>query len=337
MKRFTQAKQSLFVLALLVATAVPATGFSQDDYGFEDDVLTSEDMDIDGEFRRKGPTEAEKLERLRDRLEKKNEFLVKKKIEDVRMNAERKLTKDLRNMFNGKPLGSDQVSTKAAAPVKKVEAVVEETNAFETFKIIPTAGVRNFNGANGVNYTSKVNTGLAVESMVSRQFSVGLTFNYTQMGIKEYDASRFFGAFVPLNPRKMNYRNTSLGLQSKFFLITERKIKPYIGGGIDYNMARLRYDDTFQSFQTQSAFFPQEEPNYSANYMSGRIFGGAEVNFSDSVGALLELSYSKNISNTENRNVVVFPNRDQDALNALGKDISEASALSINAGLVLTF
>ena len=108
-------------MKILVATlaVVSSSAFAQDYLVSEtEEILNSEQIDIDGQFRRESA--ADKVEKMRKRLEKQNEEMVQKKIEDIRIKNEQKLATDLKGAFNGQAIGTDQevdtVETVQAAP-----------------------------------------------------------------------------------------------------------------------------------------------------------------------------------------------------------------------------
>jgi len=64
-----------------------------------DQSLKYEPISIDGKYTKKS-SPAERMKNLRAKLEKRNELLVKRKIESLRLRQEMKMTKRLQKIFN---------------------------------------------------------------------------------------------------------------------------------------------------------------------------------------------------------------------------------------------
>ena len=65
----------------------------------DDQSLKYEPISIDGKYTKKS-SPAERMKNLRAKLEKRNELLVKRKIESLRLRQEMKMTKRLQKIFN---------------------------------------------------------------------------------------------------------------------------------------------------------------------------------------------------------------------------------------------
>lgn len=183
-----------FLLLALIAGALSGATYAQDDLFDEtQDVLNSDQIDLEGTYRKK--TQADRLANMRKKLEKQNEQMVQKKIEDMRMDEEKKLTNKLRSAFTGQlpDGGQDQVSVVQAATQKVVAPVVEEKKA-AGIKILPYFGVASIQGDN-LDLESKLNTGLSVEAMVSKNFSVGVGFNYMNLKATDYGQNNSGGIY----------------------------------------------------------------------------------------------------------------------------------------------
>ncbi|MCK5074031.1 MAG: hypothetical protein KAQ98_11435 [Bacteriovoracaceae bacterium] len=343
------------VFSILIAAGA-STAMAQIDPLLDEteDVLNSQQLDVDGSFRRKSA--ADKLAQMRRKLEKKNEEMTRKKIEDERMKAEAKMTKKLQKMFQGQLQAMDEqpVVVQQAAPKVVAPAPVQaepEKKIVEEVKIIPTLGVLNIQGEN-CDFESKINAGISVESMLTKRISVGLQFSYATMALTDVDqnnSSSYNYVSAPYNSayystygqgREIDYRQTVVGINSKFFLTEESRLRPYVGLGVNYNRASLKYtdQDKSQPYSYNNVYYGDEE--YSSSYVSGSLLLGSEVRFTDHVGMVLGLNYSKGFLGGIDTQADVksrYNNHDQQRLEGFGSDIEKAHFFAINAGLLVTF
>lgn len=359
--------QLLLLLGVLTSGLGSSNLLALDD--FDDmDPLSSEDIDVTGSFKRE--TEADRLAKARQKLEQQNQDMVSKRIEDMRIANERKMTKQLQGAFQGKPMVQDSVSTQAASE-QKVEAAAVEKKELKEFRIIPSFGVQNVAGET-FDFESKMNASLAVDAMVTRHISVGVNINYSTMDII-LDPNNGFGGFGSFNGfyntyaptygfnnynnaynnfygqnyfnafgaqgREIGHKRFGAEITSKFFLFPDKRVRPYAGLGIGYNRSSLRYKQTqaMAPFQFQGNNLGGEE--FSSSYVSGAVALGGEVAFTDSFGFNLEVRYQKSLTsgfNGQSASTFAF-NPDQQRLEDLGRAIQEASIFALSAGIVVSF
>ena len=88
-------KINSLALMCMIASA-PAFSYDEFDYvgDSNNDSLSVEQMDIDGVYRKRR-SQADRLENARKKLEQRNENLVRQKIEDARIQEEKKMTDKL--------------------------------------------------------------------------------------------------------------------------------------------------------------------------------------------------------------------------------------------------
>lgn len=338
------------LLGLLISSQ--AVLHAQDDLLFEtDNVLESEQLDIDGYYNEKPKkTAADRMADMRRRLEERNEQMVDKKIEDIRIKEEAKLTKQLQRAFTEgmNNLGQDSVSKKQAA-TQKVEAPAPEPKKLaKPNKVVPTFGVLNIKGAE-VDFESNLNMGLAFETMVSKNFAAGLGVNYSSMDIVDYNSTQFnnnyyyggynnnYNQFYGNNGREMGYKRLQMEVSGKFYLSVENKIRPFVSAALSYNRASLDYNDDGQGYSYQGTQFGDE--GYSSSYIGGTAAFGSEVVFTESFGAQLDFRYNKGLTGGFNSESEAngFRNPDQLRLENIGQAIEEADFFSLNAGIVFMF
>ncbi|ATH07997.1 hypothetical protein BIY24_08540 [Halobacteriovorax marinus] len=318
-------------------------------------VLSSEQIDIDGSFNTpKQETAADRMAKLRKKLEERNEQMVSKKIEDMRLQEEQKLAKKLQKAFNAQAMAIDSVGTAQAAPVKKVVApapapVVKKEE--KKNKVIPSAGLMTISGEDGLELESSANINLTVENQITSRISVGLSVGYTKMGItdvaNQYSGINYYNSNV-YNPyynsgyyntygqgREMNYSRLGLEVNSKFFMSVESTIRPYLGLGVGYNRHSLAYENNQQYYYNNVTLGNED---FSSSYVAGSVLAGSEIHFTDTIGANLEFKYQKGFGDSFNTaSASSNRNPDQVRLENVGTAIEKANNMSLNAGILIKF
>ncbi len=353
MKILDDKKRNLLIVVLLMFAAPLIWGQDMDyDLGIddlEDDVLESDVLDVDGILRKrkKTPTRAERMASKRKNLEKRNEDLMHKNIEDVRIKEEKRMTDRLRTIFSGvrpvkKKKQQDTVTVVHAAPMKsevKVEPVVEERN--ELFKLNPYFGLTSITGDN-FDYESSALFGINAESLVSDHFGIGINFAYTKMEISLKNDNYYYYNHYPtyyntINNRDVEYKHMKLDLVGKYYVTTKRRFMPYLGMGVGFNRSNLRYTDDRERQQTNNGYYYGEE-EFITNYISGSAMVGTDVNITENVGINVELKYSRGFtSGFKNKSADEYQGPYQKTLEKLGGQINDADFFSAIAGLVVTF
>lgn len=257
----------------------------------------------------------------------------------------------------------DTVEVKQSSQVKVVEAVptiqeqvkpVKYNNILKgKTKIAPFFGMAAYKGK-GINLESDVNAGLSVESMINDIFAVGANINYTTMEItanpnkySPYSNYQYHGG-----KQNLEYSKLSIGLHSKVFFSTKSRIKPYFGAGVNYNRVSLKYVGSngsvgyytynpvvpYSNYQTvnngQFGVAPNSE--VSSSYFSGTLFGGTEINFSDSVSFDLGIKYERSLNSGVDENSY-FANQLEKDLNNLEKRIEDSDIFIVNGGIIIHF
>lgn len=341
------------ILGMILSSMMFTVG-AQDDLLMETgQVLESDQIDIDGSFNR--PSAADRMAKMRQQLEKKNENMMRKKIEDIRVQQEQEMTNKLRKAFQGGLAAIDdgqqvdQVQTIQAAP-QKVEAQVITPVETKRNKVTPFFGVATYSGDN-VDFESNLNLGLSLESEVSKHFSVGVNFTYSTMDITDtantyvtnYNSYNYYNPYYNSGynntfgqGREMSYKRMGLEVNSKFFITADTKIRPFVGLGLGYNRSSLKYNDDGNGYNYNGINFGDEE--YNSSFITGSATIGAEVSFSENIGASVDVRYAKGLSTgISSESTASYNNPDQRRLENVGTAIEEANQVSLNAGLVIRF
>ncbi len=314
-------------MKILVATlaVVSSSAFAQDYLVSEtEEILNSEQIDIDGQFRRESA--ADKVEKMRKRLEKQNEEMVQKKIEDIRIKNEQKLATDLKGAFNGQAIGTDQevdtVETVQAAPQTIIAPapIIEEADYKNA--IIPFLGIKQYEGDDIDGFESEMNAGITFENEISNRFRIGIGATYTTLDFTDtfYD-------------EEISTRNINLNLTGKFFLATESSIRPYLGLGLGYNRMNLEYDTELSG----------EKLEASGSNVNGSGSVGVEFAFAKNLGLNIDFTYSRALTSGFDENDSVgtrtFITRDnlEDRLENYGNALEESNVAALNIGFLIKF
>lgn len=348
MKTIKTNKQKIKALLItMTLVASPAVVFAQDDdlLAGTDDVLNSEQIDIDGAYDRR-ESASDRIAKLRKRLEAQNEEMMHKKIENERIKSEKKLEKKLRRAFTGG--GSDRVVVRQAAPQRIAALAPVAIKTLKKTSITPSIG-KSSTGDEG--YESKIDLGLNVDHAVHENFSVGAGIKYSKT---EYETkNNNFFVIQPANTESESdyeYSRLNLNINSKFFFTgLDNKFRPYLGAGVGYNRVTISdtnpADDNFNTngfgggFQIQN---PEQETELTDSLYSATANLGANILFNDVVGMNLNLSYTKflNSAFTDTDDTNAFNtqfNSNENALRQQGNSLSEDSVAGFSLGVVVNF
>lgn len=347
---------SLFLATALVAGIHTPKAHAQDDMLDEaDDALQMDDINLEGKL-----SPSERLRQRREKLEERNKVMVEKKIEDIRVKQEIALTNKLQDAF-GKSLNNlneDKVQVTQAAPVapqpvvaapapvvetKIIEVEKEPVKEIKKSKVIPYLGASSIKGDN-IDFESKLNIGASLETLILPQISVGLGVGYSTLDITDLAntflssgsqiGSTYYNSFN--GGRKMSYDKITVEANSKFFLTIESKIKPFVGAALSYNRSSLKYDDGGNGYSFNGINYGNE--GYSSTSMGATAKLGAEVDFSETVGLNIDLSYTKTLtSGISNSADASNNNPDQSRLQNVTKSIENSDITAVQAGLVVRF
>lgn len=247
----------------------------------------------------------------------------------------------------------DQISVQQAAPVapQVVEAPikVESTNEKfgSTIKVLPYSGLTTLM-SDTENLEAGLVGGLKVETNATDRVSVGIGFNYTSLSTQDYGGTNYMNNnYVDYyngyyGGREIEYKNMNFDIYSKFYLLKNERFRPYVGAGLGYNRTTMAYADNNQASSSYDGTY------YGYNFGSEEVVTsnvnielmiGSEIKFTETIGANLELNYSRslggNISSEKGINPYLAP--DQQRLEDLSSELGEANIVSLFAGLLVEF
>jgi len=348
-------KRDRLMIGLVVLAVLNTPTFAQDDYLLNqtEEVLNSEQIDIDGSFRQE--SEADRVAKMRKKLEKENSQMVQKKIEDIRIQQEQELAGKLKDAFQGnlqaaETYGQDQVDTVQAAPQRVVAPMPEykDENTDGLYKVIPYVGGKIYNGDAIDSFSANVDTGVSFETMLTERFSLGFRFGYTSMDFTDSatylnSVNNNFGEDL-----EIGYKNLSVGLQSKYFF-TNTRFRPYIGAGAAFNKAKLELDNDVRNTNSGCYFYrgttyctnslEEKDLSVSGTNFTGTASLGAEVLFNDTVGLNFEFSYTRALTTAfdANNRSSSYSDQVQNYLKANGENLDDSDIAALNIGLLVKF
>lgn len=237
-----------------------------------------------------------------------------------------------------------QVQIQQAAPVVSTTEVAPSSGggAFEVIKLLPYAGATSFNG-DIEQLETELSAGLRLESNITSRFSIGMGFKYDQLKTRDFSNNlNYMFSPIYLNAfgrgREIQYSGMGLDIYGKFFITRSERFRPYVGAGLGYNRATMRYNDANPFFDPNFSFFYGSE-EYNTSFVTGQLMLGSEILITKGFGINLEAQYSTglgdSLSSRAARNGGTSP--DQARLRNLGDEIINSSALSIFAGAVINF
>lgn len=233
------------------------------------------------------------------------------------------------------------VSTGEVAPAPLIGS------AFETIKLIPYAGATSYSGKTE-SLEAELAAGLRLESNITSRFSMGIGLNMAQLKTEDfannsYAAQPWYGGYYGnygAQGREIQYRSMGIDLYGKFFITQGQRFRPYIGAGLGYNRASMKYSQNNQyntQYGNQGYNFGDE--GFNTSFASGTVMAGSEIMITRGFGLNIEASYSSGLGSSlssENQKNP-FNSPDQARLRQLGEEIINANALSIFAGAVIVF
>ena len=334
-------------LAVLSTSAV-----AQEDplLGATENVVNTEQIDIDGLFaQKKKPSAADKVQQYRRALEQKHEQMMRKRVEDMRLEEEKKIARKLEKALSGQLQAMDAINTQASA-VQKVKAPAPEKKELETTnKVSFSGGFMSFQGDQELD--ANLNLKVSVETMVSPKIAVGMSLRYVNVEMTYEDQNRIYfnqypyygyGALNTTNNfvnNEFEYSSIAFSLHSKFFFSVDSKIRPFVGGSINYNRGSLEngeYDsnNNYGGFGSPTGFYVAQD-KVSVNNIGGSLMAGGEVKFNNMFSFELYAQFDKSFnSSIENENTDTTNER---YLKELATDLEESNVFSINAGAAFNF
>jgi len=339
MKKNVQKSLNSPLMLIKLGLLVSSIGIASANTDYIEDQFSGEiPIDIDGSFSR--PSESDKLEKARKQLEKQNEEMVQKKIEDIRVDNEKKLTKQLQSALTGQaPLVSSSENT----PVAKVEKNID-SHKEGLVDLGLNVGVSNVSGGE-VDLETSVTGKILVESKVKENILIGLGVGYTNITMRPltdvlgssyfsaYYGSGYYNVSGEYGPT-IDYDQLDVSTSVKLLLGKSSKLKPYVGLSLLYS--RFNMDSNSGANYWGSGI--NSGSNVDGSFLSLSANIGARLMFSEMIGMNLELGYTRGIGGIlGNRSSVSLINPDAVILNDIANQIATSNIFGIQTGLIFSF
>lgn len=193
----------------------------------------------------------------------------------------------------------------------------------KTFKLIPSYGIMTLK-TDYENFDSKINTGVALETMLSSRFSLGLLFNYANF--------KFTNSYYTTPVVKSEVY--SLGLDSKLFVLDHGFLRPFIGAGFTYNWNTLSNENSYNNYYGYNyGYNNYNSETLSTNSLSGLLMAGTELRFSRNFGLNVDFRYIKTlVKNNQGNNLYYYNNY---FLENISRAMEDADLMAFNIGLLI--
>jgi hypothetical protein len=214
---------------------------------------------------------------------------------------------------------------------------------FEEIKLVPFAGITQYNGR-VEQLEAELAAGLKLESNITSRFSMGIGFNYSQFKTMDFANNLFSNVGYYNNfglaGREIQYQSMGLELYGKFFITSSERFRPYVGAGIGYNRANLKYTENNPFTQFNNGQFQNfGDEAYRTSFASGTLTAGTQIMITRTFGLNIEGAYTtglgKAMTSESARNP--FNSPDQQRLRQLGEEVINSNALSLFGGVVVAF
>ncbi len=316
-------------------------------------VVNTDQIDVDGLFNKPKPVSAaDKIQKYRRDLEHKHEQMMRKKVEDMRLEEERRIAKKLEKALSGQMQAMDSLSTTQSS-VQKVQAKMPVESEAKPNKFSFSGGFMSFSGEQEVD--ANLNLKASFETDVSDSFAVGMSIRYVNIEMRRdknqpfqnnlnsayygyntayygYNAQNTVG-FGNVN-QNFKYNSFAFTVLSKFYITKASKIRPYIGAGLSYNRGSIKNAENDDNNQYYSTYQVQSE-KVAVNNLGGQVMAGGEVMFNDMFGADLYVQYDRSFTSSIESDFSDTTN--ENVLKNLARDLEDSNVFSINAGLSFYF
>ena len=190
----------------------------------------------------------------------------------------------------------------------------------KSFKVIPSYGLMTLK-TDYENFDSKINAGVLLETMLSSRFSVGLLFNYAN-----FKFTSNYNYYTPAVKSDVY----SLGINSKFFILNQGFLRPFLGGGLTYNWNNLSLDTVNYGYYNNNYNYNNYDNSLTTNSMSGFLMAGTELRFSKNMGINFDFRYGKTLVKDNQNNYYYSYN----SLETISRGMEDGEVMSFNFGLL---
>ena len=272
------------------------------------EILDSDQIDIDGHYHHHygpppGPhSPAEKVADERRQQERINDDKTRKRLEDMRLQAEKEIGRRLNRSLDTHPGPAGAV----VPPVPLVPGPVgpAEPSFFHQLRYTIYYGYTKYK-SDFYDFNSKYRWGVSAEGNLNPNMSLGIYFNYASiddLSLNYTDTGTYGGYnWGTLTPWPQFEQTVwSFGLFGKYYFQNWNAVRPYIYGGLGYNRITTKYFFTSGTNPYwRDTVYTQEE--YASSTFTGQVAGGLQLDFSPAFGMFVQIggifSFASNRAN----------------------------------------
>jgi opacity protein-like surface antigen len=261
------------------------------------------------------PSRMELVRRERMRQELQNEDILQERLEELRLQDEKRRTSQVLGTSDEKtPAVTEQVVSvpvterAAGTSVSSAVATVEQESSADvtTLRLTPRFGMPGFQGQSSYNLQGRYAVGAGVDVGFSDHLSFELGYTYGEYGVGLNSATAAgLGPLVGGWGWNYNPNNTTGVLRQNVvdagiklhMLGRQSKLRPFIGGGAGYSRSFLNYDQRIVNYMRQFGF---NSPDYDLTQFLANASAGVELQLSKSVVVGLTYRYFTVLSSRQN-------------------------------------
>lgn len=282
-------------------------------------------------------TDLVRRERMREEL--RNEDILQERLEELRLQDEKRRTGQVLGVAPEAAPASGALLASVAAPAAVIAAPVTEqvvsvpvtdrpgsasslsgttvsavTDSSEdettTLRLAPRGGMSGFSGQNPYALQGRYSLGAGVDVGVSDHLSFEIGYTFSEYGVALNSATALgLAPILGAGGYGFNYnQNNTTGVLRqnvvdagiKLHLLGRRsKLRPYIGGGAGYSRSYLNYDSRIVDFLRNAGY--GVSPDYDMTQFLANASAGVELQLSKSVVVGLSYKYYTVLSSRQNQ------------------------------------
>ncbi len=178
----------------------------------------------------------------------------------------------------------------------------EKSKESTQVSVMPRGGLSSMTGSSGYNILSRYSVGLGLGVNVSENLAFELGYTYSEYGVALSSSNPFvlnyqyyLGNAEPL-VMKQNLVDAGLRL---YFLGTESKIRPFIGGGAAYGKSYINYDQKIMQGLSNSGYSYMAN-DYEVSSFLGFLSAGFDLKLAKSISVGAMFRYYGVLTTREN-------------------------------------
>ena len=268
------------------------------------EILDSDQIDIDGHYNHYGPppphdrSAADRLAEERRQQERNNEDKTRRRLETMRLQAERDIGRRLNRALETYP--GPEGAVVPLGPVPPGPIPPAGPSFFHQLRYSVYYGFMKFN-SNWYDFNSKFRWGLTAEGNLNPNVAMGLYFNYVSvedlsMDMGWYNNYYYGGGGTPPGQQQFDQTMWSFGMFAKYYFQNWNAVRPYIYGGLGYNHITTRYSGAGWDYYYQRVFVKSE---YTSSSFSAQLAGGMLLEFSPNFGMFAQLGAAFNFASNQ--------------------------------------